>query len=93
MLAVHTKDVGVCGIYTFEVAETKVMQVKKYSRKNINKQSNSSQPMLKKRNFIFTFIIVFQVVVVFFSFNFHFGKNNLSDFLEIFTLLFFSILF
>ncbi len=27
MLAVHQKGVGVCGIYTFEVAETKVGQV------------------------------------------------------------------
>jgi ATP-dependent Clp protease adaptor protein ClpS len=27
MLHVHQKGVGVCGVYTFEVAETKVMQV------------------------------------------------------------------
>ena len=27
MLAVHQNGVGVCGIYTFEVAETKVSQV------------------------------------------------------------------
>jgi ATP-dependent Clp protease adaptor protein ClpS len=27
MLHVHQKGVGVCGVYTFEIAETKVMQV------------------------------------------------------------------
>jgi ATP-dependent Clp protease adaptor protein ClpS len=27
MLHVHQKGVGVCGVYTFEVAETKMMQV------------------------------------------------------------------
>ena len=27
MLHVHTKGVGVCGVYTFEVAETKVTEV------------------------------------------------------------------
>ena len=32
MLDVHKKDKGVCGIYTYEVAETKVMQVSKLSR-------------------------------------------------------------
>lgn len=34
MLAVHTEGKGVCGIYTREVAETKVTQVNEYSRKN-----------------------------------------------------------
>jgi ATP-dependent Clp protease adaptor protein ClpS len=34
MLHVHQKGVGVCGVYTFEVAETKVTQVMDYARKN-----------------------------------------------------------
>jgi len=33
MLHVHQKGVGVCGIYTYEVAETKVTQVVDYARK------------------------------------------------------------
>lgn len=32
MLDVHRKDKGVCGVYTYEVAETKVMQVSKLAR-------------------------------------------------------------
>lgn len=32
MLHVHTRGVGVCGVYTREIAETKVMQVNDYSR-------------------------------------------------------------
>jgi ATP-dependent Clp protease adaptor protein ClpS len=32
MLHVHTTGVGVCGVYTFEVAETKVAQVLDYGR-------------------------------------------------------------
>jgi ATP-dependent Clp protease adaptor protein ClpS len=32
MLDVHKKDRGVCGVYTYEVAETKVMQVSKLAR-------------------------------------------------------------
>jgi ATP-dependent Clp protease adaptor protein ClpS len=32
MLDVHKKERGVCGIYTYEVAETKVMQVSKLAR-------------------------------------------------------------
>lgn len=34
MLHVHQKGVGVCGVYTFEVAETKVTQVMEFSRNN-----------------------------------------------------------
>ncbi len=34
MLHVHQKGVGVCGIYTFEVAETKVTQVMDFARKH-----------------------------------------------------------
>ena len=31
MLTVHTQGKGVCGIYTYEVAETKIAQVNEYS--------------------------------------------------------------
>jgi ATP-dependent Clp protease adaptor protein ClpS len=34
MLEVHTKGKGICGIYTHEIAETKVEQVNNYSREN-----------------------------------------------------------
>ena len=34
MLHVHQKGVGVCGVYTYEVAETKVTQVVDYAREN-----------------------------------------------------------
>jgi ATP-dependent Clp protease adaptor protein ClpS len=34
MLHVHTRGVGVCGVYTREIAETKVNQVNDYSRKH-----------------------------------------------------------
>lgn len=34
MLAVHNKGKGVCGIYTKDVAETKVTQVNEYSREH-----------------------------------------------------------
>ena len=34
MLHVHQKGVGVCGVYTFEVAETKVAQVMDLARRN-----------------------------------------------------------
>ena len=34
MLHVHQKGVGVCGIFTFEIAETKVTQVMDFSRAN-----------------------------------------------------------
>jgi ATP-dependent Clp protease adaptor protein ClpS len=32
MLHVHTRGVGVCGVYTRDIAETKVVQVNDYSR-------------------------------------------------------------
>lgn len=32
MLEVHTKGKGVCGVFTYEIAETKVAQVTTYSR-------------------------------------------------------------
>lgn len=34
MLHVHQKGVGICGVFTFEVAETKVNQVMELARKN-----------------------------------------------------------
>ena len=32
MLDVHRKERGLCGVYTYEVAETKIMQVSKLAR-------------------------------------------------------------
>ncbi|KAA6187745.1 ATP-dependent Clp protease adapter ClpS [Thiohalocapsa marina] len=34
MLQVHTRGVGVCGVYTRDIAETKVAQVNDFSREN-----------------------------------------------------------
>jgi len=34
MLAVHQKGYGVCGAFSYEIAETKVYQVNQYSRQN-----------------------------------------------------------
>lgn len=34
MLAVHQKGYGVCGTFTYEIAETKVYQVNQYARQN-----------------------------------------------------------
>lgn len=34
MLAIHREGRGICGVYTFEVAETKISQVKKRAREN-----------------------------------------------------------
>ena len=34
MLHVHQKGIGVCGIFPYEIAETKVMQVTDLARKN-----------------------------------------------------------
>lgn len=34
MLEIHTKGRGVCGVFTHEIAETKVSQVNAYSREN-----------------------------------------------------------
>ena len=34
MLQVHRRGVGVCGVYTYEIAETKVNLVMDYARKN-----------------------------------------------------------
>jgi ATP-dependent Clp protease adaptor protein ClpS len=34
MLNVHQRGVGICGVYTYEIAETKVFQVMDIARKN-----------------------------------------------------------
>lgn len=34
MLNVHHEGVGICGVYTYEVAETKVMQVMEFARQH-----------------------------------------------------------
>ncbi|GJL94388.1 MAG: ATP-dependent Clp protease adapter protein ClpS [Hyphococcus sp.] len=34
MMHVHNNGVGICGVYTYEVAETKVAQVMELSRRN-----------------------------------------------------------
>jgi len=34
MLHVHQSGIGICGIYTYEIAETKVAQVMELSRRN-----------------------------------------------------------
>jgi ATP-dependent Clp protease adaptor protein ClpS len=34
MLEVHTKGKGVCGVFTYEIAETKVAQVMAYARQH-----------------------------------------------------------
>ncbi len=38
MMHVHRKGVGICGVFTYEIAETKVAQVMEYSR-------SSEQPL------------------------------------------------
>lgn len=44
MLEVHTRGFGICGIYTFEVAESKVAKVVKYARDNGHPLKCSTEP-------------------------------------------------
>ena len=46
MLEVHTKGKGVCGVFTFEIAETKVAQVTTYARQHQprNRRRQVSEP-------------------------------------------------
>jgi ATP-dependent Clp protease adaptor protein ClpS len=44
MLEVHMKGFGICGIYTFEVAESKVAKVIKYARENGHPLKCSIEP-------------------------------------------------
>ncbi len=44
MLSVHQKGFGVCGIYTYEVAESKVAKVVKYARDNGHPLQCSTEP-------------------------------------------------
>jgi ATP-dependent Clp protease adaptor protein ClpS len=34
MLEIHNKDMGLCGIYSYEIAETKITQVHQKARQN-----------------------------------------------------------
>ncbi len=34
MLHVHRRGIGICGVYTYDIAETKVTQVMEFSRKH-----------------------------------------------------------
>lgn len=44
MLQVHTRGFGICGIYTYEVAESKVAKVTKYARDNGHPLKCSTEP-------------------------------------------------
>lgn len=44
MLEIHTRGFGICGIYTFEVAESKVAKVIKYARENGHPLKCSTEP-------------------------------------------------
>lgn len=44
MLEVHTRGFGICGIFTYEVAESKVAKVTKYARENGHPLKCSTEP-------------------------------------------------
>jgi ATP-dependent Clp protease adaptor protein ClpS len=44
MLSVHHQGMGVCGIYTFEIAETKANKVKQLARENTQPLKCSIEP-------------------------------------------------
>ena len=43
MLEVHTRGKGVCGVYTHEIAETKVALVTRYSRDHQRSEEHTSE--------------------------------------------------
>ena len=45
MLEIHTRGFGICGIYTYEVAESKVAKVVKYARDNGHPLKCSTDPV------------------------------------------------
>ena len=49
MLQVHNNGVGECGVYTYEIAETKVSQVMDHARKNRAPSFNASWKSATKR--------------------------------------------
>lgn len=44
MLNVHTKGKGICGVFTRDIADTKVVQVNDYSRENQHPLLSSMEP-------------------------------------------------
>ncbi len=44
MLSVHHEGIGICGVYTFEVAESKVSKLNKYSRGKGHPLKGSVEP-------------------------------------------------
>jgi ATP-dependent Clp protease adaptor protein ClpS len=44
MLEIHHKGYGVCGVYTYEVAESKVAKVTRYARENGHPLKCSTEP-------------------------------------------------
>ena len=44
MMHVHMKGVGVCGVYSYEVAETKVVQVMDFAKQNNHPLQCTSEP-------------------------------------------------
>jgi ATP-dependent Clp protease adaptor protein ClpS len=44
MLEVHTRGFGVCGVFTYEVAESKVAKVTRYARENGHPLKCSTEP-------------------------------------------------
>lgn len=45
MLEVHMRGFGICGIFTYEVAESKVAKVVKYARENGHPLKCSTEPV------------------------------------------------
>jgi len=45
MLEIHTRGLGICGIYTFEIAESKAAKVSRYARENGHPLKCSTEPV------------------------------------------------